>query len=420
MYRPTLPKTEESASQAAKVCPFTSAGGNEDQLAAERFPDAKSDSEIGRYYDLRVGHVTNPNTRNLSSSGGIITWLLQSLLEEDLVDYVVHIREGDAEAMYRYGISETSEEVQRGAKSRYYPVELSQVIEKIRERNGVTVVVALPCFAKALRRMMKIDESLAKKIRFIVGVVCGHLKSSRYADFLASQLGVDPSEDKQVDFRVKFPDGAASGYGFSVKADGKEEVRRMGTLFGNSWGLNLFRYPACDFCDDVFAECADFAVGDAWLPQYLPDPAGNSIMVIRDSLLSELVDQASLSGELKVDQASLEDIKRSQAGGLRDRREGLQYRLALKEKENSWAPKKRVKARVDHLDRHRRKIYSLRSDLGNASHQLWQEALRKDGFETFRKNVSPKAHQIMDLYRPLWKRPLVKLKRALSSLSSSK
>lgn len=194
----------------------------------------------------------------------------------------------------------------------------------------------------------------------------------------------------------------------------------MGTLFGNSWGLNLFRYPACDFCDDVFAECADFAVGDAWLPQYLPDPAGNSIMVSRDRVLSELIDQGALSGELKIDHASLKDIKKSQAGGLRDRREGLQYRLALKEKSGKWAPEKRVEASVDHLDRHRRKIYSLRSELGNASHRLWQEALSQQGFETFRKSVSPKAHQIMDLYRPLWKRPLVKLKRVLSSLSSLK
>lgn len=41
-------------------------------------------------------------------------------------------------------------------------------------------------------------------------------------------------------------------------------------------------YKACDFCDDVFAETADIALGDAWLPEYVQDGNGTNVVVTRN------------------------------------------------------------------------------------------------------------------------------------------
>ena len=37
--------------------------------------------------------------------------------------------------------------------------------------------------------------------------------------------------------------------------------------------------PACEFCDDVVGETADMSVGDAWLPGYVSDWRGTSVVV---------------------------------------------------------------------------------------------------------------------------------------------
>ena len=45
----------------------------------------------------------------------------------------------------------------------------------------------------------------------------------------------------------------------------------MKNLYCIRWEYGYFKYKACDFCDDIFAECADITVGDAWLSRYKKD-----------------------------------------------------------------------------------------------------------------------------------------------------
>ena len=39
-------------------------------------------------------------------------------------------------------------------------------------------------------------------------------------------------------------------------------------LADGDWGAGFFQNPACDWCDDVVAETADIAFGDAWVEPY--------------------------------------------------------------------------------------------------------------------------------------------------------
>src|SRR5690606_38702641 len=41
------------------------------------------------------------------------------------------------------------------------------------------------------------------------------------------------------------------------------------------WGAGFLQNPACDFCDDVVAETADIAFGDAWVEPYASDGPGH-------------------------------------------------------------------------------------------------------------------------------------------------
>src|SRR5215213_1465950 len=131
------PDTEEAATRTfAHVCPFSPAAANEDAIATERFPGPiEADGRIGRFAAAYVGHaVEDPLWRN-GSSGGLTSWVAAELLRDGAVDGVAHVVPCDPQATGRffdYRISRTVDELSAGAKSRYYPIELSRVLNEVR------------------------------------------------------------------------------------------------------------------------------------------------------------------------------------------------------------------------------------------------------------------------------------------------
>ena len=95
-----------------------------------------------------VGHVAEAPFREQGSSGGMVSWVAAELLRTGAVDGVAHVTAEDPASghFFRYRISRSPDEVGRGAKSRYYPVELSGVLREIRAVPGRYAIVGLPCF----------------------------------------------------------------------------------------------------------------------------------------------------------------------------------------------------------------------------------------------------------------------------------
>jgi coenzyme F420 hydrogenase subunit beta len=378
---------EEDLQKAQAVCPFSDDGPNEDAIGENLFgADCFPDSRIGYYRDLYIGHVAEDDFRARGTSGGMITWVLTELLERREIDAVVHIKKidnPDDGILFRYGISRTVEEIMDGAKSRYYPIEMSDVLKQIVQTPGRYAVVGLPCFIKAVRKLADIDPVIMGRVIYCIGLVCGHLKSKAFSECFAWQVGIPPGQLEEIDFRVKLPKRTAGDYGVFLRGAGKETTRPTRQFFGSNWGHNFFRYPACEYCDDVFAETADMVVGDAWLPKYERDPGGTSIVVARTMGLQELIELALKNGRLNLTSSTTDEVADSQAGGLRDRREGLAYRLLLKRKKKEWAPQKRVVPGRVGMSSRRCKIYKNRSAIGAASHGVWTNAVCGNSFEIF-------------------------------------
>ena len=370
-----------------KICPFSDGGMNEDALAESLFgKNCSRDTRVGFSSQLYLGYVVEQPFREIGTSGGMITWLLCELLSTKIVDGVIHVKqrfENSSGPIFEYAVSRSPQEVKKGAKSRYYPIEASKVLDEIKSKPGNYVFVGLPCFVKAVRRLADVDPQVSKSIRFYIGLVCGHLKSTAFAECFAWQADIPPDKLKNIDFRVKLSDRPANHYGVRLQTAQEQFVRPVRDFMGCNWGHNLFRYPACDFCDDVFAETADIAVGDAWLPGYEQDPLGNSLVVVRNFELAEIVSQAIREGRLNLSEASCEQVASSQAGGLRDRREGLAYRLWIRQKAGVWAPKKRVTPSAKGISLKRRKLYKLRSDIGLKSHHVWLKAKKSNSLDVF-------------------------------------
>lgn len=377
---------EDTQRNLLKVCPFSNDGMHEDPLAQQMFQGVRQDARIGRYAGLYVGHVAEGAFRGRGSSGGLVSWILAELLQRGEVDGVLHVGSPTErnDSVYTYRISTSVEEVLEGAKSKYYPVELSEVLAHVRSTEGRYALVGVPCFVKAVRRLAHQDPVVRERIVFYVGLVCGHLKSKAFADCIAWQAGIEPGRLEEVDFRVKLPQRAASEYGIRVKGDGIDKTAPVSSYFGSNWGYGFFKYGACEYCDDVFAETADVAVGDAWLPEYVSDGEGNSVVVTRSPRAESLLREAREAGRLCLRDCSADDMAASQAGGLRHRRDGLACRLSLKEATGEWAPAKRVAPSPEGVSPRRRKIYLLREELRTQSHQRWLESVEAGTFSVFK------------------------------------
>lgn len=361
----------------------------ETELAQSRFPELPHDEWIGHYARTVVGYVEAEDFRSLGGSGGIATWLLSWLLSSGEVDAVVHVHPinepGEDGLLFSYYISTTTDEVRRGAKSRYYPIQMAQILSIIANSDIRFAVVGVPCFIKALRLLERSGHIPEGRIRHTVGLVCGHLKSRYFGEYLAWQKGIPPSEVAEIDFRWKLPNRSASNYGFAVRRQGRDEIEAypMTSVRGRDWGEGLFKNVACEFCDDVLAECADIAVGDAWLPGYVEDPLGTSIAVIRSRALQQIFESAERDGILNLTDVGADVIAQSQAAGLRHRRRGLKHRLARRKSLGQWAPRKRVAPMLE-TSFSRRRVYDTRlkiAELSSSAFAAAKKSGRLDGFE---------------------------------------
>ena len=386
-----LDASDADLKKAELVCPFSNSQPNEDEISQKVFDyEAGSYAEVvGYYQSLYAGHVSETALRKKVTSGGILTYTLSELLKRDLVDAVVHIKKSEKPGtLFEYGFSRTPEEVVQGAKSRYYPIELSEVMDFIRNNKGRYAFVGIPCFIKTARRLCLNDSVLAERIHFFVGLVCGHLKSKAYADMLAWRAGIDPVEMKTIDFRHKLKDRNSDDYGICVENVSEKQVELVARETpGTNWGLGFFKYEACDYCDDIFAETADIAVGDAWLKDYTSDAMGNSVIVVRNPVIETILNEGLQSGSLELDELTAEDALMSQGGGFRHRRTGLGDRLFLKQKQTAWVPNKRVDAVSQNISILRKLIYRYRMYLREKSAEVWKDCAKSGEFSAFDRRM---------------------------------
>jgi len=421
MYSPSFEECFPEMNVAidpASVCPFGKPLFNETEIAKGLFSEsANFDKDIGYHLSCHAGYVYEDDFRAKGASGGMGTWIALELVKAGHADAVIHVhatgKERGDDMLFRYVISNTEEDIRAGAKSRYYPIELSQVLAEIKQSAKRHVFIGIPCMVKTMRMLCAQDADLNAKIPFMIGLVCGHLKSKRFAEFIGWQCGVHPNELTAIDFRVKKDEGVAYDYCVSVSSDQQEEpiIARNYGLYGMDWGLGFFKYGACEFCDDVFAETADVTIGDAWLPKFFRDSLGHNVLVVRNPIIAELLQNAAKAKRLCLDDLSVGETAASQDAGLRHRRGGLSYRLHKKQKLGLWAPTKRVQPKAWRTSPLQRKVWDLREEIRSASHNRFEEALTLGSLESFKQSIDPLCNEY---YKTSKRLKMFKMKNLLS------
>ncbi len=357
-----------------RTCPFSPAAHNEDQLAAQLYPTpAQRDAALGSFQTAYVGHVAEEDFRLQGSSGGMVTWVATELMRQGLIDGVAHvIATADPQTdgrYFRYRVARTETEIRAGAKSRYYPIEMSGILQTIREVPGRYAVVGIPCFIKAINLLRQEDPIFRERIKYTLGLFCGHMKSARFVESFAWQMQVPANQIKQVEYRQKDPNRPANWYNAKLTLrDGRSVNRDWWHLADGDWGAGYYMNSACNFCDDVVAETADISFGDAWVEPYSSDGRGTNVVVVRSPEVQKLVENAGQEGRLTLEEVDGKFVKQTQAAGLRQRREGLAYRLTWNRR--GVQPRKRVTPDASTPTKQRKLIYRLRYFISASSHRV--------------------------------------------------
>lgn len=403
-YEADLPSAQDKES-ILNVTMNADESKSEDEIAKAVFssiPRIKYNQYLGYYSSLYVGYVKEGQYRNKASSGGFVSWVAVELMKAGEIDGFIHVKKSKkSDILFEYGISRSAEEIKEGAKSRYYPAELSSVLKEVKKKPGKYAVVGIPELITELRLLAEQDEVIKERIAYYFGLVCGHQKTTKYAEAIAWEYGIKPGDLEDIDFRVKKSIGRSIEYDmkFTGKVDGQKRtfVVRNNEPFVSSWAHGFFKARFSDFTDNSFNEVADITFGDAWLEEYAGDPMGNNILIVRNRKIEKLIKSGLKNDKIKVDSVDEDTIVRSQQGLIHHTRDELPYRLQKELSRDGWAPRKRVDP-SDSLDSHRKKVQDVRQKIAEESHIKYQEAVEQGDFDVFKRAMEGYVREYSELY----------------------
>ena len=250
----------------------------------------------GAYESISVGHSTDEKLRHEASSGGALSALAICLLEEGLVDAILHVGKSELDPLRNeVYVSETPAEVQSRAGSRYSPCTLLSRLGEILTDDRTYAVIGKPCDIDATRQFLRAKPEFQPKIRYLLSFFCAGQPTFAATDRLLKKL--ETEKDDVQDFRYR-------GHGWPGKATA---VRRDGSssecTYDESWGHILGRdlHLRCRICPDAIGILADISCADAWdcdekgYPIFDERP-GRSLMIARNQTGEELANLAVAKG----------------------------------------------------------------------------------------------------------------------------
>lgn len=373
-----------------KVCPFSSSS-----LDRELSDKNATKNIVGEYIKAYAGHVVENEYRVKGSSGGFGSWILNELLVTGNVDAVIHVKETNKkDKLFEYCISKSSSEIKEGASSKYYPISLNDVLKIIKDSDLTFAIIAVPCFVRAIRNLQQVDKSLATKIKVVGSVYCGHLKTENYSYYIADSIKYDHGDLNKINYRLKAKNQLSSNYKTEITTSKGVFSAFRQNIKGTNWGLGLFKYKSCDFCEDVSGDLADFSIGDAWLPKYEEDDLGSNLIVVRSPLVHEIL--ISAGDRINLDNVSEKDLFKSQAGGYRHKREGIHIRNRLLQLKSGFIVKPHYPQQKP-ISINRVLIYLLRIAIRNYSniYPLARKTKMSFKFYEFGINMLSKIHGLL-------------------------
>ncbi len=186
-----------------------------------------------------------------------------------------------------------------------------EALRLIDDFEGRLAVVGLPCDLTILKRRMSRNPQLAHKIRFTIGLFCGHNSQPQLIDSIVHKL--TPTPDSKLDY-FRFRTGPWRGYSLA-KFDQGSIIEKKSSYYKLYQNLYFFCQKKCLHCHDHFAYNADISVGDIWSLHLKNQNIKHNSVICKNEKGMEAFAAARKYGYVKAEPVTIEDILDGQARG---------------------------------------------------------------------------------------------------------
>jgi len=213
--------------------------------------------DLGFYNDLSVVSTNDTKILSQASSSGVMTILLDYLIEHKMVDKAIvtkfdYTQNGPNAAAFA---TNKLEELIDAQGSKYCPVDFSVVLENIKgaDKTYSYAFVGTPCQIASIRYIQDNIQDLC--IKYFIGNFCGGFKSYNNLRRIIKLNRLNLNEVKYFRFR-------GGGQPGSLKVQTENEI--ITTPYPEYVKMTGYtKVKRCHFCVDATAELADFSCGDA-------------------------------------------------------------------------------------------------------------------------------------------------------------
>lgn len=240
-----------------------------------------------------VGYSSNEEIRYKAASGGALTELCIFLLDNNLVDGILHTTFDPKDHTKTVSVISTNrDDVIARCGSRYsISVPLENIIQNI-DINKQYAFVGKPCDVMALKNYINDHLDLKNSIIYLLSFFCAGEPSVNAQDNLLARMNCDHNECKSITYRGN----GWPGYTTVVKENGQVEKLEYNVTWGQYLGRDLRNI--CRFCMDGTGDAADIVCADFWYldgngkPDF-SEHEGRNIIISRNdkgtTLLSNLI-----------------------------------------------------------------------------------------------------------------------------------
>ncbi|MCB0358949.1 MAG: Coenzyme F420 hydrogenase/dehydrogenase, beta subunit C-terminal domain, partial [Bdellovibrionales bacterium] len=260
----------------------------------------------GHFEHAYLSYATDPEIRQRSTSGGLVTGLLVSLLQRGEIDGAVVIASDPVDLWKGIPvIARTEEEIRKATKAKYAIAPTNRVFREIREVAGRYALVGLPCQIHGFHKAARLDKRLRERVAVTIGLFChaavehepmryiwNHIGEPRHrATAFISRFGKHSGTP-----HIEFEDGSTRPVYFPEKKGFRPSSMEIINVL-----YRLYTPPRCLTCYDSTSEFADIAVGDPWMPTPSDDISfydGYTFVFARTHRGDETLSRAKEAGDI--------------------------------------------------------------------------------------------------------------------------
>ncbi len=264
-----------------------------------------------------IGYAKDSYIRKIATSGGVITCLVNELIEKKEYDYafMLAFKNFKNQPVRLSKVSETKDII-KSSKSKYLPASVYNVIKTLSERyNKKYIIIGTSCQIRGIKKYLK-EKRISEKNLLFFGLFCDRTLNFNFIQYIKDVYGKKNEDLVKFEYRTKEKYGWPGNSLAYFNTGRKILINKMVRMSLKKY----FQLERCLYCYDKLNRLADISFGDCFIKGE-EDFYGKSSIIIRTNKGKETFRQ--FSDVLKLKKESIEVIRKSQ--NLSEKKENIKF-----------------------------------------------------------------------------------------------